>query len=209
MDWLKETLKKLGIEESQIEKIDTEVRKELPLHFVPKSQYNEINEIKKRLETDIGERDKQIETLGKSAGLSDALKQELAKVQEENKLAKEQYETEKQELKLSTALKLALGNSVHDVDMVAGLLDKSTIELGEDGSIKKGYEDQIKTLRESKSFLFVPEKESKPIFAGFTPAGSKDKNDPPSSVGASFAQTANQGSQPSAAVKNPWGDGKE
>lgn len=209
MDWLKEALKKLGIEESQIEKIDTEVRKELPLHFVPKSQYNEISEVKKRLESDVAERDKQIETLGKTAGLSDTLKQELEKVQAENKEAKEKYESDMKDLKLNTALKLALGNSVHDVDMVAGLLDKSTIELGEDGAIKKGYEDQIKTLRESKSFLFVPEKESKPIFSGFTPAGSKDKNDPPSSVGASFAQTANQGSQPSTAVKNPWGDGKE
>lgn len=209
MDWLKEALKKLGIEESQIEKIDTEVRKELPLHFVPKSQYNEISEVKKRLESDVAERDKQIETLGKTAGLSDTLKQELEKVQAENKAAKEQYESDMKDLKLNTALKLDLGNSVHDVDMVISLLDKSIIDLGEDGSIKKGYKEQIETLRDGKSFLFVPEKESKPTFSGFTPAGSKDKNDPPSSVGASFAQTANQGSQPSTAVKNPWGDGKE
>lgn len=209
MEWLKEALKKLGIEESQIEKIDTEVRKELPLHFVPKSQYNEISEVKKRLETDVAERDKQIETLGKTAGLSEELKKQIETLQGENKTAKEQYESDMKNLKLSTALKLALGNSVHDVDLVAGLLDKSAIELGEDGSIKKGYEDQIKALQTNKPFLFVPEDANKPKFSGFTPAGSKDKNEPPASVGASFAQTANQGSQPSTAVKNPWGDGKE
>lgn len=181
MDWLKEVLKKLGIADTEIEKIDTEVRKELPLHFVPKSQYNEINEVKKRLETDIAERDKQIDTLGKTAGLSDELKQELEKVKAENKTAKEQYESDMKDLRLNSALKIALGNSVHDVDMVAGLLDKSLIELGEDGSIKKGYEDQIKALQTNKPFLFVPE-QAAPTFKGMSPTDGVPPTQTPKST---------------------------
>ncbi|GJM72995.1 hypothetical protein HMSSN036_52110 [Paenibacillus macerans] len=85
------------------------------------------------------------------------------------------------------------------------MINKDAVKLKDDGTIESGFEDQIKTLRESKSFLFVPEKKEEPFkFSGLKPAGTKDKNDPPSSVGAAFAQTANKSSQPPAVENNPW-----
>lgn len=137
-------------------------------NWFPKEKFDEANTAKKKAEESLKERDKQLEELKKSSGDNEELRKQIESLQTENKAAKEQYEAEKQELKLSTALKLALGNSVHDVDMVAGLLDKSIIELGEDGSIKKGYEDQVKALRDNKPFLFVQEPTA-PTFRGMTP----------------------------------------
>ncbi|MEK5480316.1 phage scaffolding protein [Paenibacillus sp. FSL R5-0407] len=167
MDWLKELLKKLGVAEAEVEKIDAEVRKELPMHFVPKSQYNEVAEAKKKAEKDVTDRDKQLEDLKKSSGDADTLKQQIQKLQEDNKTASEKYESDLKELRLGNALKLALAGQVHDADLVTGLIDKTKIELGEDGSIKAGLEDQIKGLRESKAFLFA---ENKPTFKGANPA---------------------------------------
>lgn len=137
-------------------------------NWFPKEKFDEANTAKKKAEESLKERDKQLEELKKSSGDNEALKQQIEALQTENKTAREQYEAEKQELKLNTALKLDLGNSVHDVDMVISLLDKSIIELGDDGSIKKGYKEQIETLRDGKSFLFVPE-QAAPTFRGMSP----------------------------------------
>lgn len=167
MDWLKEILKAAGVDESKLDGLIGDVNKELPKHFVPKSQYNEAAEARKKAEESLKERDKQLEDLKKSSGDAEALKQQIEKLQSENKAAKEKYESELRDLQLSNALKLALAGQVHDSDLVTGLIDKTKIELGEDGSIKAGLEDQIKALRESKAFLFA---ENKPTFRGTNPA---------------------------------------
>lgn len=207
MDWLRELLKKLGVEESMIDSIVTDVNKEIPKHFVPKTQYNDLAEQRKKLEKDLGERDGQLEELRKSADASEALKQQIEKLQGENKTAKEHYEAEVKELRLGTAVKLALAGQVHDPDIVATLLDKSKIELDDTGAIKGGLDDQIKALRESKGFLFTEKQEEKsPQFKGFRPADGKDKKDGGSaSLGESFAKAANDSGKAPAAAPNPWG----
>nr|WP_285888380.1 phage scaffolding protein [Paenibacillus polysaccharolyticus] len=138
--------------------------------FVPKARFDEVNEAKKQAEGGIAERDKQISDLGKTAGLSEEFKKQIETLQGENKAAKEQYEADMKELRLNTALKLSLSGQVHDPDIVAGLLDKTKIELNEDGSVKAGLEDQVKALSESKAFLFVQKEDGKPAFKGAKPA---------------------------------------
>ncbi|WP_410769589.1 phage scaffolding protein [Fontibacillus sp. BL9] len=167
MDWLKELLKNAGVDESKLDGLIGDVNKELPKHFVPKLQYNEVAEAKKKAEKDVADRDKQLEDLKKSSGNAEELKQQIQKLQEDNKTAAEKYESDLKEMQLGNALKLALAGQVHDADLLTGLIDKTKIELGEDGSIKAGLEDQIKTLRESKGFLFA---ENKPTFKGANPA---------------------------------------
>ncbi|SDJ76639.1 phage scaffolding protein [Paenibacillus naphthalenovorans] len=182
MDWLKEMLKKAGLDESKLDETIGEINKELPKHFVPKSQYNDLSEARKKLETDLKDRDKQLDDLKKSAGDNAALKEQIEKLQTDNKAAKEKYEAEVKELRLNTAVKLVLSGKVHDPDIVAGLLDKTKIELDDAGSIKSGLEDQIKALQSSKAFLFVEKPDDKtkqPQFKGAKPADGLDKNDPP------------------------------
>lgn len=197
MDWLKELLRKAGWDESKIDSLVGDVNKELPKHFVPKTQYNDQAEQRKKLEADLAERDTQLEGLKKSSGDSEALKQKIETLQAENKTAKEKYESDVKELSLNTAVKLALSGKVHDPDIVAGLLDKGKIELDESGGIKGGLDDQIKALQTSKAFLFVPEKgeEKGPQFRGTKPSeGSPEEKGGPGggvdSVGARLGKQA-------------------
>lgn len=146
----------LGLTEEQAEKAAAASAEELK-GFIPKARFDEVNTAKKKAEDDLKDRDKQLEDLKKSSGDSEALKQQIEKLQGENKAAQEKYEADMKELRLGTAVKLALTGKVHDPDIVASLLDKTKIELDDSGSVKGGLEDQIKALQTSKGFLFVPE----------------------------------------------------
>ncbi|NWL90006.1 hypothetical protein DMN77_20865 [Paenibacillus sp. 79R4] len=177
MDWLKELLKKLGVEDTEVDKIDAEVVKELPKHFVSKTQYNEVTEAKKKAEKDVTERDKQIEELGKTAGLSEELKQQIQALQTENKEAAEKHATEMKELQLSNAIKSALSGKVHDEDLVTGLFDKDKLVIN-DGKVV-GLDEQLKTLQESKAFLFKSEDgQQQQQQAGFKVGGGGNPNPP-------------------------------
>ena len=152
MEWLKELLKKAGIEDSKLDQIVGDINKTLPEHFVPKARYNEVAEAKKKLETDVAERDKQLDELKKAAGASEELRAQIQKLQDENRQAKEKYETDLKNLKLSSAIKAAIAGKVHDEDLVAGLFDREKLVL--DGDKVVGLEEQLKSLQESKAFLF-------------------------------------------------------
>lgn len=175
MEWLKELLKTLGIADADIDKIDAEVRKELPKHFVPKSQYNDVAEARKKAEEALADRDKQLDELKKTAGTSEELKKQIEELQAANKEAREKYEAEMKELRTNTALKLALANEVHDADIVLGLIDKTKIELDDNGNVKAGLDDQVKALRESKAFLFVEKDGTGAKFRGAKPPEGSDK----------------------------------
>jgi hypothetical protein len=143
-------------------------------NWIPKDKFNEVNEARKQLEADLKERDKQLADLKKAAGDNEELKKQIEQLQAENKAAAEKYEARIQEMAITTAIKLAVVGQVHDPDLVAGLLDKSKIEIDENGNVKTGLDDQIKALRESKAFLFVEKQDKGPQLKGATPADGRD-----------------------------------
>lgn len=200
MDWLKELLKNAGIAEDQIETIVANAAKEAPKHVVPKTKYNDLSTEKKSLETQLSKRDIQLEELKKVD--VDGLRTKIAQLQQANETAKTEYEQQLKDERMSAALKLSLHSKVHDVDLVAGLIDKTTIELSEDGKVTKGLDEQLKSLQESKSFLFVPEKQQ-PTFKGWVPAGGVDNGAGASDVGSNFAKMANEKGT-SDTNNNPW-----
>ena len=154
-------------------------------NWIPKEKFNEVNEAKKQAEEALKERDKQLADLKKAAEGNEELKKQIEQLQAENKAAAEKYEAKIKDMAVTTAIKLAVSGQVHDSDLVATLLDKSKIEIDENGGIKAGLEDQIKALRESKAFLFVEQKSDKgPQFKGVAPADGRDNS--------------------SAGIKNPW-----
>ncbi|RAP29147.1 hypothetical protein C2W64_04094 [Brevibacillus laterosporus] len=206
MDWLKKLLQELGAPEERIEKITGSVEENYK-GYVPKQRFDEVNETKKELEGQIKDRDKQLAELKKNTGDNEDLKKQIETLQAENKTKGEEYETKLKDMQVSTAIKLALTGEAHDPDLIASLLDKSKIEINEDGTLKGGLDDQVKALRESKAFLFVEkqQEEPKPTFKGTTPAdGSGRQTDPATnSAGANFAKQANQAGKP--AENNIWG----
>lgn len=189
MEWLKKLIEKHtkdGV--INTEELIKEVNTEFPKQAVPKETYNTLSETKKKLEKDLEDRDQQLESLKKIN--AEDLQKQIETLQVENKTAKEKYEKELKDLQLTNAIKLSVAGKVHDEDLVAGLFDRSKLILGDDGSIT-GLDEQLKTIQETKAFLF---KEEGPDGTGGSLGnGGKGKQDPPvDSLGSALAQYYNK-----------------
>jgi hypothetical protein len=150
----KEELIALGLSEDLAVKVAAASEKEFK-DYVTKERFNEVNEAKKSLEVQVSDRDKQLETLKKSTGDVEGLKKQIGELQTANKTSATEYETKLKDLQFTNAIKLAIADKAQDVDLVAGLFDKSKLILGDDGKIT-GLDEQLKTLQEGKTFLFKP-----------------------------------------------------
>lgn len=165
-------LEDLGLAKEAIDKILDENSADIGK---AKGDYDNLKNQLVASEGQIKERDKQLEELKKTAGDSAEMQKQIADLQVENAAAKEKYEAEMKDLKLSTAIKLAVGESAQDADLVVGLFDRSKLILSDDGKIT-GLDEQMKTIKESKPFLF---KESNPKPTGFRPLGASQQNPKP------------------------------
>lgn len=166
----KEEFTALGISEELAAKAEAASLKELE-GYVPKEQMDTASAEKKRLQADIAARDTQLEELKKSSGDNTELKKQIEELQKANKEDAEKHASEMKELRLTSAIKLAVAGKVHDEDMAAALFDRAKLVLTEDGKVA-GLEEQLKTIRESKGFLF---KEESDVKGGQTGSGSVGK----------------------------------
>jgi hypothetical protein len=188
MEWLKKLIEK-HTKDGKLdnEALMKEVNTEFAKNAVPKETYNTLAETKKQLDKDIAERDTQLEALKKvdAAGLQT----EITRLQGENKTAKEKYDADMKELTLTNAIKLAVAGKVHDEGLVAGLFDKAKLILNADGTIT-GLDDQLKTISESKKFLFL---EEDPNGTGGSKGNGSKKKTPPDtdSIGKKLGEANN------------------
>ena len=168
MDWLKELLKKAGIEEGKLDSTIADINKELPKHFIPKDKYNEVAEAKKKLEADIQERDKQLEQLKNAAGNSEELKAQIEQLQAENQKAAEEWQAKMAQMQLDFAIEKALAAAkAKNPKAVKALLDLEKVKL--DGEQLLGLDDQLKELQKSDAYLFG---ESGKVGSGTNPPGA-------------------------------------
>ncbi|MFJ7971312.1 phage scaffolding protein [Psychrobacillus sp. NPDC096389] len=197
----KEQLIALGLTEEQANKV---IEGYGPT--IPKSRFDDVNNTKKQLELDIASRDKQLEELKKvdAAGLQT----KITELQQENADAKVKYENDLKETQLYSAIKFALAGKVHDADIAITQIDKKLIELDAEGKVTKGLDEQLKTLQESKPFLFVPE--TTQTFKGVIPVTpvekDKDGNPVAGSYGKQLAETSNQGAKELADAQKSYFD---
>lgn len=159
-------LEDLGLEKEAIDKIMAENDNDVN---AAKAEYDSMKQERDTMAAQVAERDKQLETLKNSTGDMEALKQQIITLQADNQAAKEKYDADMKELKLSTAISLALGESAQDSDLVAGLFDKSKLILSDDGKVT-GLEEQLKSLKKEKAFLFKEEKPAQVQIKGGKPA---------------------------------------
>lgn len=184
MEWLKALLQEKGVSSEVVQEVVAAAEEKLK-GFIPKHRFDEVNEAKKQLEAQLAERDKQLSELKKVAGDNEELKKRIEQLQQENKAKEQEYQAKIRDMTITTAIKLAVAGDAHDPDLVASLIDKTKIEVDEQGQIKSGLDDQLKALRESKAFLFVQKEPDKgPQFKGVSPADGRE--------------------QPSPGIKNPW-----
>jgi len=167
MEMKREFLESLGLEKDVIDKIMAEHGKSVEAQKAKVDDLKtSLDDMKKQLE----QRDNDLKQLKKQAEGNEELQTKLADLEKRYKDEKTAYEAKIKETQLNSAIKLAINGKVHDTDLVASLLDKNTIELDENGNITKGLEEQLKTLQETKSFLFVPENNNQPKITGIKPA---------------------------------------
>jgi len=170
MDWLKELLKKAGIEEGKLDGVIADIGKELPKHFIPKDKYNEVAEAKKKLEADIQERDNQLEQLKNAAGNSEELKAQIEQLQAENKKASEEWQAKVAQMQLDFAIEKALtAAKAKNPKAVKALLNLENVKL--DGDKLLGLDDQLKAIQQSDPYLFG---DSGKVGGGTNPPGVGD-----------------------------------
>lgn len=162
-------LEGLGLEKEAVDRILDENSADIGK---AKADYEAMKQERDTLATQVTERDGQLEELKKSAGDNEALMRQIADLQADNLAARQQYEAEMEGLKLSAAVRLALGDTAQDAELVTGLLDKSRLILSEDGKVT-GLEEQLKALKKEKAFLFKEEKAPQAQIKGGKPAEGK------------------------------------
>ena len=131
------------------------------------------------LKTQVGDRDKQLETLKASAGDNADLKKQIEDLQTENATAKATHESELNQLKIDFAVEKALtGAKAKNIKAVKALLELNDAKLDKDGNVK-GLDEQIEKLRsgDDTKFLFEAQKQQKQQqnFKGFQPGASGEQ----------------------------------
>lgn len=185
----KEFLKGLGIEDENAEKIINQHKADIKDKYIPIERFNEINTDLKNQKETVKTLNGQLDELKKID--PEKLQSEIERLQNENKTAKEKYENDMNNLKISNAIEKALtGAKAKNITAVKALLNMGDISL--DGDDVKGLDKQIKALTEGEStkFLFDTETQPNNNFKGINP------NTPPTgngneSKGAQFAQKYN------------------
>ena len=125
------------------------------------------------LKTQVGDRDKQLETLKASAGDNADLKKQIEDLQTENATAKATHESELNQLKIDFAVEKALtGAKAKNITAVKALLDLKDAKFDKEGNVK-GLAEQIEKLTsdEGTKFLFEAQKQQQ-SFKGFQPGAS-------------------------------------
>ena len=160
----REFLKSLELSDEVIDKIMAENGNDI------NSLKAKQTELENRLidsQTQVSERDKQLEELKKSVGDSESLKEQISKLQEDNKKAMKDYEAKIKQMGLDSAVQMALTNAkAKNVKAVRALLNLENAEL--DGETVKGLDKQIEDLKKSDAYLF--DGEVKPDIKGVKPA---------------------------------------
>lgn len=179
----REELKALGLTDEQINEVmkvnGTDIE-------TVKAKATELEAQLTTINTTVKERDAQLATLQKASGDAESLKAQITALQEANTAQATESATKLKDYQINNAIKLALTGKAHDSDLVSGLLNKDKLVVNDDGTII-GLDDQVKTLKESKSFLFVadtppavPPGTEAPAQVGFLKIGN-----PPPVAGAS------------------------
>lgn len=161
----KEDLIAMGLSEEQANKIIEGFGT-----MIPKSRFDEVNGENKSLKEQLDDRDKQLKELAKNEEATEGLKAEITRLQGENKTANEKHSAEVKQLKINSAVELALTSAkARNLTATKALLDLNGVEIDKDGNVI-GLEDKVKALVESEDtkFMFASDET---VITGTTPGG--------------------------------------
>lgn len=164
----KEELLALGLSEEQVSEVIDGFG-----HMIPKSRFDEVNNEKNELKKQLSERDEQLKELAKSNKDNEELTKKIKELQTLNETKSKEYEETLSKLKLDNLIELSLtNNGSKNNKALKALLDMEKIKIENDKLV--GFDEQIKSLKESDKYLFNSFKEEK--MAGVTPkVGNTDE----------------------------------
>lgn len=168
LDWLKPILG-----DKYTDDIDAKISAEIGKNFVAKSDFNQVNEVKKKAEADIKARDAQLEQLKTATGDVDALKAQITELQTQNATAKAEYEAQINQMRMDNLVETALtAAGAKNNKAVKALLAEflADAKIGADGTIK-GLAAEIDNLAKAAdtAFLFKGKTETNPQLSGMQP----------------------------------------
>ena len=152
-------LEDMGLEKEQVDKILDENSQDIGKAKGDSEKIQKdldaANAEVESLKGQIYDRDKQLETLKNSTGDVEGMKQEIAKLQADNKAKDDAHAAEIKQLKIDAAIDSALtgAKAKNNTAVKALLKDLDKAELAEDGTIK-GLAEQIEALQKSDAYLF-------------------------------------------------------
>ena len=152
-------LEDMGLEKEQVDKILDENSQDIGKAKGDSEKIQKdldaTNAEVESLKGQISDRDKQLETLKNSTGDVEAMKQQIATLQADNKAKDEAHAAEIKQLKIDAAIDSALtgAKAKNNTAVKALLKDLDKAELAEDGTIK-GLAEQIEALQKSDAYLF-------------------------------------------------------
>lgn len=149
----KDELIALGLDEATAIKVEKASTEELK-GFIPKARFDEVNETKKTLETQITERDTQLTELNKKVKGNEELEKTIADLQTANATTKTEYETKLKDITINSAIQAKLTDTKY-ADLLTSKFDKTKLSVAADGKVV-GIDEQLTTIKETYKDLFVP-----------------------------------------------------
>ena len=187
----KEELVELGLTEELADKVVAKYG-----NMIPKERFDEVNEKAKAAEAQVKERDKQIDTLKKSATDNAELQQQIADLQKQNKAEAEKYAADIKERSRNNSVALALtGKKARDIKAAKALVDLEDSDFDENNELSKSGLAKIDKAVTDNGWAFDVEAklDNKPDFkpTGVTPVnndnpGGNNPGNPGASAAASF-----------------------
>lgn len=148
-----EQLIEMGLDEETAKKVLKSYQESIKDQYVPIARFNEVNEDKRELKTQLSERDTQLKELKVKAAGNEELTTKIAELEGLNNTTKEEYEIKITALRKETSIELALKDQkAKNIKAVKALLDLDKVSVDGDNLI--GLEEQLKGLKESDSYLF-------------------------------------------------------
>ncbi|MBU5311905.1 phage scaffolding protein [Tissierella carlieri] len=148
-----EQLMEMGLDEETAKKVLKAYQDSLKDRYIPIERFNEVNEDKKELKTQIEDRDKQLKELKIKAAGNEELTTKITELETLNNQTKEEYETKITALRKETSIELKLKDEkAKNIKAVKALLDLEKVSLDGDNLI--GLDEQLKALKEKESYLF-------------------------------------------------------
>lgn len=166
-------LEDMGLTKEQVDSILDENSQDIGK---AKGDLDTANQEITSLREQIVDRDSQLETLKNSTGDVEALREQTATLQADNKTKDETHAAEIKQLKIDSAVLTTLtgAKAKNNTAVKALLKDLDKAEFAEDGTIK-GLAEQIESLQQSDAYLFES-KSSKPNVKGAKPGESGNED---------------------------------